>query len=134
MMLVISTQCYENYAWNEDGSIGTGPDAYWKAKGGSEYKILGVPTDADSDEILSIVRQSMPIIEQDNDYFQTTIVGYNLEADDYLSSFEKSQLEYEGEIVYKEPVIEYSDLAALHSIDQYEDQARVENLAAEAFL
>ena len=44
MMLVIETQCYENYAWKEDGSIGTGAQAYWKAKGGSSYKILGVPT------------------------------------------------------------------------------------------
>jgi hypothetical protein len=49
MMLVIETQCYENYAWNQDGSIGTGPDAYWKAKGGSCYKILGVPTNVDLD-------------------------------------------------------------------------------------
>ena len=110
MMLVISTQCYENYAWNEDGSIGTGPDAYWKAKGGSEYKILGVPTDVDSDEILSIVRRSMPIIEQDNAFLQTTIIGYGLEADDWLSDFERSQLEYEGSIQFAEPTIEYSDL------------------------
>ena len=102
MMLVISTQCYENY--------GTETDPYWKAKGGSEYKILGVPTDVDSDEILSIVRRSMPIIEQDNDYFQTTIIGYGLEADDWLSGFERSQLEYDGDIEFPEPFIEYSDL------------------------
>ena len=102
MMLVISTQCYENY--------GTETDPYWKAKGGSEYKILGVPTDVDSDEILSIVRRSMPIIEQDNDYFQTTIIGYGLEADDYLSWSEKSQLDYDGDIEFPEPTIEYSDL------------------------
>ena len=99
MMLVISTQCYENY--------GTETDPYWKAKGGSEYKILGVPTDVDLEEVLSIVRGN---IEQDNDYFQTTIVGYGLEPDDYLSCFEKSQLEYEGSIQFAEPTIEYSDL------------------------
>ena len=102
MMLVISTQCYENY--------GTETDPYWKAKGGSEYKILGVPTDVDSDEILSIVRRSMPIIEQDNAFLQTTIIGYGLEADDWLSDFERSQLEYEGSIQFAEPTIEYSDL------------------------
>ena len=54
MMLVIETQCYENYAWNEDGSIGTGPDAYWKAKGGRSYKILGVPSDVDLDEVVIV--------------------------------------------------------------------------------
>ena len=107
MILVISTQCYENYAWNEDGSIGTGPDAYWKAKGGSEYKILGVPTDVDLDEVVTLVRGD---IEKSNDYVQETIIGYGLEADDWLSGFERSQLEYEGSIQFAEPTIEYSDL------------------------
>ena len=35
--LLITTQVYENYAWNEDGSLGTGDNAYWKAKGGNDY-------------------------------------------------------------------------------------------------
>jgi hypothetical protein len=107
MMLVISTQVYENYAWNEDGSIGTGSNAYWKAKGGSEYKILGVPSNVDLDEVVSMVRGQ---IEKNSDYFQETILGYGVESDDYLSSFEKSQLEYEGEIAFAEPTVEYSDL------------------------
>ena len=107
MMLVIETQCYENYAWNEDGSIGTGPDAYWKAKGGNSYKILGVPTNVDLDEIVTLVRGD---IERSNDYSQETIIGYGLEADDWLSDFERSQLEYDGDIEYPEPFIEYSDL------------------------
>lgn len=107
MMLVIETQCYENYAWNEDGSIGTGPDAYWKAKGGQSYKILGVPTDVDLDEVVSMVRSN---VERSNDYVRETIIGYGLEADDWLSGFERSQLEYEGQIQFSEPVIEYSDL------------------------
>ena len=107
MMLVIETQCYENYAWKEDGSIGTGPDAYWKAKGGNSYKILGVPTNVDLDEIVTLVRSD---IERSNDYVQETIIGYGLEADDWLSDFERSQLEYDGDIAYPEPFIEYSDL------------------------
>ena len=107
MMLVIETQCYENYAWNEDGSIGTGQNAYWKAKGGSSYKILGVPSNVDLDEVVSMVRSN---VERSNDYVRETIIGYGLEADDWLSGFERSQLEYEGQIQFSEPVIEYSDL------------------------
>ena len=107
MMLVIETQCYENYAWKEDGSIGTGAQAYWKAKGGNSYKILGVPTNVDLDEIVTLVRSD---IERSNDYSQETIIGYGLEADDWLSDFERSQLEYEGDIEYPEPFIEYSDI------------------------
>ena len=99
MMLVISTQCYENY--------GTETDPYWKAKGGSEYKILGVPTDVDLDEVVTLVRGD---IEKSNDYVQETILGYGLEADDWLSGFERSQLEYDGDIEFPEPFIEYSDL------------------------
>ena len=99
MMLVISTQCYENY--------GTETDPYWKAKGGSEYKILGVPTDVDLDEVVTLVRGD---IEKSNDYVQETIIGYGLESDDWLSGFERSQLEYDGSIQFAEPTIEYSDL------------------------
>ena len=99
MMLVISTQCYENY--------GTETDPYWKAKGGSEYKILGVPTNVDLDEVVTLVRGD---IEKSNDYVQETIIGYGLEADDWLSDFERSQLEYDGDIEFPEPFIDYSDI------------------------
>ena len=128
MMLVISTQVYENYGahdWNGQGEC----PQYWKAKGGSEYKITDIPLNVDFEEIVTAAN-----VEKNNIYIEESIVSWSIENDDYLSSFEKSQLEYEGEITFKEPVIEYSDLAALHSIDQYEDQERVENLATEAFL
>jgi alpha-N-acetylglucosamine transferase len=107
MILVIETQVYENYAWNPDGSIGTGSDAYWKAKGGSSYKIHGVPANVDLDEIVSIVR---PQIEKDNDYIEESIICYGLEKDGWLSGFERAQLEYEGSIQYAEPSIDYSEL------------------------
>ena len=109
MMLVIETQCYENYAWNEDGSLGTGPDAYWKAKGGNSYKVLGVPTNVDLDEVVSLVRSD---IEKNSDYYQETIIGYGLESDDWMSDFEQGQLKWEGAITFPEPTIEYSDLIA----------------------
>lgn len=107
MMIVIETQRYENYAWNPDGTIGTGSDAYWKAKGGSSYKILGVPSNVDLDEVVSMVRDS---IEKNSDYIQETIISYGMEKDNWLSRFERSQLEYDGEIQFPEPTIEYNDL------------------------
>jgi len=107
MILVIETQIHENYAWDEDGNIGTGPNAYWKAKGGQSYKILGVPSNVDPDEIVSIVRDD---IEKASDYYMESIIGYGLEADDWTSWYEKSQLEYDGEIQFPDPTIEYNDL------------------------
>ena len=106
MMLVITTQLQENYGAHDWDGEGACPQ-HWKMKGGSEYKILGIPADCDPDEIAEIVRTE---IEENNDHFRVTIVGYGLEADDYLSWFEKSQLEYDGVIACKEPVIDYSDL------------------------
>jgi hypothetical protein len=37
-------------------------------------------------------------------------VDWSIEADDYLSWFEKSQLEYEGAIVAPEPILDYNEL------------------------
>jgi hypothetical protein len=54
-------------------------------------------------------------IEQDNDYFQTSIIGYSMQSDDYMSWFEKSQLEYDGMITYREPEIEYSELQSQYA-------------------
>ena len=108
MMIVIATQDYENYAAHQgfDGTF------YWKAKGGSEFKITDVPENVDMDEVVEMVRGD---IERNDEYFQTTIIGYKCESDDYLSWFEKSQLDYEGSITFKEPVIEYSDLVARYT-------------------
>ena len=119
MILVIQTQDYENYAAHTgfDGTF------RWKAKGGSEYKITNVPANVDHDEIVNMVR---PEIERFDDYFQTFIIGYGIEGDDYLSQFERSQLEYEGEITYKEPEIDYQELNS-----RYEDPREYAEAAAE---
>lgn len=120
MMLVIQTQDYENYAAHQgfDGTF------RWKAKGGSEFKVTGIPQGADIEEIVSMVRAD---IERNDEYFQTTIIGYGVEADDYLSWFEKSQLDYEGSIQFAEPVIEYSELNS-----RFEDPMAYANESADA--
>lgn len=105
VMLVIRTQVYENYAWREDGSLGVGDEAYWKAKGGSEYKVLNVPLNVDYAEIVTAAN-----VEQSNDAFMEYVIDWSIEADDYMSEFEKDQLEYEGKIRYAEPTMEYSNL------------------------
>jgi len=104
MMLVIRTQYMENYGahdWNGQGEC----PQYWKMKGGSEYKITNVPLNIDYQEVVSMAN-----VETDNEYCREYILDWSMESDDYLSWFEKSQLEYDGEITSKEPVIEYSEL------------------------
>ena len=99
--LMIITQCYENYAWNEDGTLGTGAEAYWKPKGGSEYFVLNVDVNRSAD----VVAQVTPQIEIANDAFTETVIGWEVVADDYMTDFEKSQLEYEGAIRFPAAVI-----------------------------
>ena len=110
MMLVIQTQDYENYAAHQgfDGSF------RWKAKGGSEFKITNIPANTDPAEIVELVRSE---IERDDEYFQTQIIGYGLESDDYLSWFERSQMDYEGEITFREPEIDYGDIKAVRDYE-----------------
>jgi hypothetical protein len=104
MMLVIRTQFMENYGAHDWDGTGECPQ-YWKMKGGSEYKITDVPLNIDYQEVVSMAN-----VETDNIGCREYILDWSIESDDYLSWFEKSQLEYDGEITCKEPTIEYSEL------------------------
>lgn len=99
--LLITTQIHENYAWDEDGNLGTGVNAYWKAKGGNDYVIKNF---RDFDRVTETVMAIRGKIECDNDAWREHIIDWTVVADDYLTEFEKSQLEYEGKITY--PAIE----------------------------
>ena len=103
-MLVIRTQYMENYGAHDWDGTGQCPQ-YWKMKGGSEYKITDIPLNIDYQEVVSMAN-----VETDNEYCREYILDWSIESDDYLSWFEKSQLEYDGEITCKEPIIEYSEL------------------------
>jgi hypothetical protein len=52
----------------------------------------------------------VPRVEKYSNYSMESIVSWTLQADDYLSDFEKGQLDYEGEIVFPEPTVEYDEL------------------------
>ena len=104
MMLVIRTQFMENYGAHDWDGTGECPQ-YWKMKGGSEYKITNVPLNIDYQEVVSMAN-----VETDNIGCREYILDWSIESDDYLSWFEKSQLEYDGKITCAEPIIEYSEL------------------------
>lgn len=97
-MLVIRTQYRENY--------GTEDQPYWKNKGGQEYKVKNVP----SNENITTIIENINNIEYSNSMSQQFVINWSWENDDYLSWFEQSQLEYDGVIQFREPVIDYEDL------------------------
>lgn len=104
MKLLISTQYQENYGahdWDGEGSC----PQYWKFKGGSEYVIKNFTGgQADATMAVMAVRKD---IECDNDHFREYIIGWDIVADDYLTEFERSQLEYEGSITYPAKELTY---------------------------
>jgi hypothetical protein len=97
MKLLITTQIWENYAWREDGTIGTGADAYWKPKGGSDYVVKNFK---DFDKTTGIVVALRSQIETDNEYYREHILDWEVVPDDYLTDFERSQLEFDGSITF----------------------------------
>ena len=87
--LLIQTQVYENY--------GSAEKPHWKAKGGEDYV---VPNFTDFNTVTEVVLGLRDQIESDTDYFREAIICWNVVEDSYLTEFERSQMEYEGRIVY----------------------------------
>ena len=102
--LLITTQVFENYAWREDGTLGTGADAYWKAKGGNDYVVKNFKGKDVTMAVMALREQ----IEQANDGYMEQIVDFNIVADDYLTEFERSQLEYEGRITFPATELQFA--------------------------
>jgi hypothetical protein len=100
-MIVIQTQYRENY--------GTSTEPYWKSKGGSEYKVTNVPDLSDA-EVTAFVMAARSKIEYNETFSEEYITDWFTAPDTYLSWFEKSQLEFDGEITFKEPTINYEEL------------------------
>jgi hypothetical protein len=104
MMFVIRTQFMENYGAHDWDGQGECPQ-HWKYKGGSEYKITGVDVTADPQDYINIAG-----VEFSCEGAREYILGYSFEQDDYLSDFEKSQLEYDGHIAYPEPYLSWAEM------------------------
>ena len=100
--LLITTQVFENYGAHDWDGEGQCPQ-YWKAKGGNDYVIKDFdPSRYTPSLIVELVRSK---IESDSYYFRESIIGWSVEADDYLTEFEQSQLEYDGEITYRPQIL-----------------------------
>ena len=94
--LLITTQVYENYGAHDWDGVGECPQ-YWKAKGGNDYVVKKFK---DLNKVTETVMALRSQIEQDNQAFRETIINFEVVANDYLTKFEQSQLDYEGSIRY----------------------------------
>ena len=109
MKLHIWTQDYENYGAHDWDGEGECPQ-YWKAKGGEEFFIVNFKGGEDffvpkfkggEPEATEAVMALRSQIEENSQYFRREVMGWELVADNYMTDFEKSQFEYEGQIRFK---------------------------------
>jgi len=110
MKLMISTQYMENYGAHDWDGEGECPQ-YWKFKGGEEY-FVRVGTATDVELLTNVVDSVRGELEWDNPASRQYILGWELVADDYMTEFEQSQLDYEGEIRHPARYIESKLLEA----------------------
>jgi hypothetical protein len=104
MKLHIITQYMENYGAHDWDGEGECPQ-YWKMKGGEDYFILNVDSDAEAESAVAQVRGD---IEWNDIGSRQYIIGYGLVANDFMTEFEVSQLEYDGKITCPAKVLEFA--------------------------
>ena len=91
-----TTQVYENYGAHDWDGVGECPQ-YWKAKGGNDYVVKKFK---DLNKVTETVMALRGQIECDDRFYRETIINFEVVANDYLTEFEQSQLDYEGSIRY----------------------------------
>ena len=112
--LMFYTQLAENY-----GSV---EDPYWKMKGGWEYRVRNVPSMLSRESIMTMLETF--IAEANSDMMFEHLMSYEFVEDDFMTDFERSQLEFEGEVLYPAQEVDYSDLVnilAKNSVQKLEN-------------
>ena len=99
----------ENYGAHDWDGTGQCPQ-YWKMKGGQDFFYqLGNETPSD-EHISELVQALRGQIEWDDLGSRQYIIGYSIVEDAYLTEFERSQLEYEGEIRHPARVLKLAEI------------------------
>lgn len=106
MLFYITTQYKENY--------GTADEPYWKFKGSDDY-LIEVPgfnyqSDMAFKKAMMLIDEMRTKIEYASEYAEEYIVDWSFVQDSFQTEFEKSQLEFDGEILYPAKRISYNQL------------------------
>jgi hypothetical protein len=110
MKLHITCQYMENYGAHDWDGNGECPQR-WKFKGGEDF-FYPLGTAGRSDEaIAELVNYFRPEVEWSDVGSRQYIVGYGIVADDFMTDFERSQLEFDGSIAYPAKILTIKDVA-----------------------
>lgn len=102
--LLITTQVQENYGAHDWDGRGECPQ-YWKFKGGNEYVVKNFKDFGRMTEVVMALRGQ---VESDNEYFKEHIIDFEVVADDYLTEFERNQLEFDGSITFPAKELQFA--------------------------
>lgn len=108
MKLHITCQYMENYGAHDWDGKGECPQ-YWKFKGGEDFFYPLGQFAPNAEHIEELIEYFRPQVEWDDVGSRQYIVGYGIVEDSFMTEFEKSQLEYDGEIRYPAKVLEMVD-------------------------
>ena len=108
MKLHITCQYMENYGAHDWDGQGECPQ-HWKFKGGEDFFYPLGKFGRSEEALTELVMALRPQVEWDNVGSRQYIVGWGVVADDYMTEFERSQLEYEGSITYPAKVLTLVD-------------------------
>jgi hypothetical protein len=99
MKFVIHTQYMENYGYK------------WKPKGGQTIVITDCPELAaeEQDTLLALADKRLTITYT-NEASKEYIISSSLQPDEWISEFEQDQLNFEGEIRFKDPRYTYAEI------------------------
>ena len=106
MKLMINCQYMENYGAHDWDGQGECPQR-WKFKGGQDYAFHMGRAYYDIPTLVDSLRSK---VEWSDEGSRQYIVGYEVVEDDYLTEYERSQLEYEGRIVFPTQVLELEEV------------------------
>jgi len=99
MKLHLQTQYMENYGAHDWDGVGECPQ-YWKMKGGEDYFYPLGSAGRSQEALAELVEVIRGRFEYSDEYARNYLIGWSVVADDYLTEFEQSQLEYDGRIAY----------------------------------
>ena len=111
MKLMITTQVQENYGAHDWDGEGACPQ-YWKFKGGNDYSYALGSYLRNPEALAELVEALRGQVEMDNEGYREYIIGWSVEANDYLTEFEQSQLEYDGKITYRTTELKLEEAVA----------------------
>ena len=107
MKLHITCQFMENYGahtWDGEGAC----PQHWKFKGGEDYFYPLGPNGRSEEALAELVEGLRSRVEWSDEGSRQYIVGYGVVEDSFMTEYERSQLEYEGRVIY--PAITLAEL------------------------